>query len=97
MRQIAENAGLDGAVVETVQDAEGRRGLNADTTKYEDLTKTGIIDPAKVTRSALQNAASIAKYILTTERHYRRQARRGRRRNGRRYAGRRNARDDVIR
>ena len=83
-------------MVNEVKSLKAGEGLNAATGEYEDMVKAGIIDPAMVTRSALQNAASIAKNILTTEVHRRRQARRGRRRNGRRYAGRRNARDDVI-
>ena len=67
-RHIAENAGLEGAVA--VQQAEretGSIGLNAATGEFEDLVKAGVIDPAKVTRAALQNAASIAGLLLTTE------------------------------
>jgi chaperonin GroEL len=68
MRQIAENAGLDGGVViSKVQALSGNEGLNAATGEYEDLVKRGVIDAAKVTRSALQNAASIAALFLTTE------------------------------
>jgi chaperonin GroEL len=68
LRQIAENAGLEGSVVvDKVKHLPAGQGLNADTGKYEDMVKAGIIDPAMVTRSALQNAASIAKNILTTE------------------------------
>ncbi len=68
IRQIAENAGADGSVVlEAVKKGEGGFGYNAATGSYEDLTVVGVIDPAKVTRSALQNAASIAIMILTTE------------------------------
>ncbi len=68
MRMIAENAGVDGAVVvEEVRRREGAVGYNAATGVYEDMFKAGIIDPAKVTRSALQNAASIAGMLLTTE------------------------------
>jgi chaperonin GroEL len=68
LRQIAENAGLEGSVVvNKVKGLPAGEGLNADTGVYEDMVKAGIIDPAKVTRSALQNAASIAKNILTTE------------------------------
>ncbi len=68
LRQIAENAGLEGSVVvNRVKELPAGEGLNADTGEYEDLVKVGIIDPAMVTRSALQNAASIAKNILTTE------------------------------
>ena len=65
---IAINAGLEGAVsVQEVERLEGPSGLNAATGIFEDLVKAGIIDPAKVTRSALQNAASIAALLLTTE------------------------------
>ena len=65
---IASNAGLEGSVVvEKVKDMESGHGLNALTGEYEDLLAAGIIDPAKVTRSALQNAASIAGLLLTTE------------------------------
>ena len=65
---IAENAGLNGAVwVQKVEDAEGSMGLNAATGEIVDLIKAGVIDPAKVTRAALQNAASIAALLLTTE------------------------------
>ncbi|MGH9290920.1 MAG: chaperonin GroEL, partial [Acidimicrobiales bacterium] len=69
LKQIAVNAGHEGGVVaERVRALEGvSEGLNADTGEYEDLTKAGIIDAAKVTRSALQNAASIAALFLTTE------------------------------
>jgi len=68
VRMIAENAGMDGAVVaEEVKKSQGNIGYNAATGKYEDLVKAGIIDPTKVTRSALQNAASIAGMLLTTE------------------------------
>lgn len=68
LRQIAQNAGVDGAVVaEEVKKSKDAVGYNAGTNEYEDLIKAGIIDPAKVTRSALQNAASIAGMILTTE------------------------------
>ncbi len=68
LRQLAENAGLEGSVV--VGEVKGKKagiGLNVDTGEYVDLVKAGIIDPAMVTRSALQNAASIAKNIITTE------------------------------
>jgi chaperonin GroEL len=65
---IANNAGLEGSVVvERVRGMEPGQGLNALTGEYEDLVKAGVIDPAKVTRSALQNAASIAGLLLTTE------------------------------
>ena len=68
LKQIAENAGLEGGVVvEQVRDLTGTEGLNAATGEYEDLVKIGVIDAAKVTRSALQNAASIAALFLTTE------------------------------
>jgi chaperonin GroEL len=68
LRQIAANAGQDGAVVlSEVQKREGNYGYNAAEDKYEDLVKAGIIDPTKVTRSALQNAASVAAMLLTTE------------------------------
>ena len=66
--QIAVNAGLEGGVVvERVRELEGSSGLNAATGEYEDLTAAGIIDAAKVTRSALQNAGSVAGLFLTTE------------------------------
>ena len=68
LRWIAFNAGLEGAVlVAQVESAKGNHGLNAANGEMEDLVKAGIIDPAKVTRSALQNAASIAGLLLTTE------------------------------
>jgi chaperonin GroEL len=68
LRWIAINAGLEGSVcVQEVERLEGSTGLNALTGDFEDLTKPGIVDPAKVTRSALQNAASIAAMLLTTE------------------------------
>ncbi len=68
LRQIAENAGLEGSVVvNDVRKAKAGHGLNAATNEIVDLVAAGIIDPAMVTRSALQNAASIAKNILTTE------------------------------
>ena len=68
LRWIAFNAGLEGAVLVTqVEAAKGNIGLNAANGELEDLVKAGIIDPAKVTRSALQNAASIAGLLLTTE------------------------------
>jgi chaperonin GroEL len=68
LRQIAENAGLEGSVVvNDVRKAKKGQGLNASTGEIVDLVAAGIIDPAMVTRSALQNAASIAKNILTTE------------------------------
>jgi len=68
LRQIAENAGMEGGVViEKVRSLSGAEGLNAATGDYEDLVELGVIDAAKVTRSALQNAASIAALFLTTE------------------------------
>jgi chaperonin GroEL len=68
LKQIAINAGLEGGViVEKVRGLEAGWGLNAATGEYVDMMKTGIIEPAKVTRSALQNAASIAALFLTTE------------------------------
>jgi len=68
LRQIAENAGLEGGVViEKVRSLSGAEGLNAATGEYQDLVALGVIDAAKVTRSALQNAASIAALFLTTE------------------------------
>ncbi len=68
VRQIADNAGLEGSVVvEKVKEEKGPFGLNAETGEYEDLVKAGIIDPTKVTRYALQNAASVAALMLTTE------------------------------
>ncbi len=67
-RNIADNAGIEGAlVVQRVSGEKGAVGLNAATGEYVDLVKAGIIDPAKVTRAALQNAASIAALVLTTE------------------------------
>jgi chaperonin GroEL len=68
IRQIAENAGAEGSiVVQKVRDAKGAYGFNAETNAYEDLMEAGIIDPTKVTRVALQNAASIAALLITTE------------------------------
>jgi chaperonin GroEL len=68
VRQLAFNAGLEGSVVvQQVRSAAAGQGLNVDSGEVEDLVKSGIIDPTMVTRSALQNAASIAKNILTTE------------------------------
>ena len=68
LKQIAENAGMEGGVVVAkVKSLTGTNGLNAATGEYEDLVKLGVIDAAKVTRSALQNAASIAALFLTTE------------------------------
>ncbi|HKO99024.1 MAG TPA: chaperonin GroEL [Pyrinomonadaceae bacterium] len=68
VRRIAENAGLDGAViVGRLEELKGNRGFNAATGTYEDLAAAGIIDPTKVVRTALQNAASIAGLMLTTD------------------------------
>ncbi|NQU83279.1 MAG: chaperonin GroEL, partial [Parcubacteria group bacterium] len=68
LRQIAVNAGKDGSViVENVKNQEGAYGYNAAKDTFEDMIQAGIIDPTKVTRSALQNAASIASLLLTTE------------------------------
>jgi chaperonin GroEL len=68
IRQIAENAGVDGAIIaEKAKNEKKGIGFNAATMVWEDMLKAGIIDPAKVTRSALQNAASIASLLLTTE------------------------------
>jgi chaperonin GroEL len=67
-RQIANNAGFEGSVVvQHVMEGEGSFGFNAETGSYEDLMKAGIVDPTKVTRFALQNAASVAGLLLTTE------------------------------
>ncbi len=68
IRQIAENAGVEGSiVVQRVLEKTGNFGFNAETEKYEDLMESGIIDPTKVTRIALQNASSIAALMVTTE------------------------------
>ncbi len=68
LRKIAENAGLEGGVVaEKVINKEGAYGFNAETGEYEDLVAAGVIDPAKVVRTTIENAASIATLILTTE------------------------------
>jgi chaperonin GroEL len=68
VRQIAANAGFDGAVVVAkVKDEKGDIGFNAANDQYEDMIKAGIVDPVKVTRSALQNAGSVAGMLLTTE------------------------------
>jgi chaperonin GroEL len=69
LRQIVQNAGKEGAVVvERVRSEKSENvGFNAQTEEFEDLVKAGVIDPAKVTRTALQNAASIAGLMLTTE------------------------------
>ncbi|MCF8373046.1 MAG: chaperonin GroEL [Bacteroidales bacterium] len=68
LRQIAENAGMDGAVVaQKVKEGKGAMGFNARTDKYENLLRSGVIDPTKVARIALENAASIGGMLLTTE------------------------------
>jgi len=68
LRQLCENAGVDGSVViQEVLKNKGNSGYNVATGQYEDLVKAGVVDPTKVTRSALQNAASIAGLLLTTE------------------------------
>ncbi|MBN1918559.1 MAG: chaperonin GroEL [Verrucomicrobia bacterium] len=68
IRQIADNAGVDGSIVlQKVLEGKGAYGYNAETDVYEDLVKAGVIDPTKVARSALQNAASIAGLLITTE------------------------------
>ena len=68
MRWIAQNAGNEGSiVVSKVRDLKQDEGFNAANDTYEDLVKAGVIDPAKVVRSALQNASSIASLLLTTE------------------------------
>ncbi len=68
LRQLVQNAGLEAAlIVEKVKGAEGNNGYNVATGKFVDLVEAGVLDPAKVTRSALQNAASIAGLLLTTE------------------------------
>jgi chaperonin GroEL len=68
IRWIAQNAGVDGAVVlDKVRNGKGAFGLNAATEQYEDLVKAGIVDPTKVVRTALQNAASVAGLLITTE------------------------------
>lgn len=65
---IAHNAGVEGAVViEKIAESEWEMGYNAMTDKYENLLEAGVIDPAKVTRCALQNAASVAGMVLTTQ------------------------------
>ena len=68
LRQIAQNAGLEGSVVANkVRESKGNQGYNAATDTYEDLVAAGVIDPTKVVRTALQNAASVASLMLTTE------------------------------
>jgi len=68
LRQIAQNAGTDGSiVVSKVREGKDAFGFNAATLEYTDLVKAGVIDPTKVVRTALQNAASVAALLLTTE------------------------------
>jgi chaperonin GroEL len=68
VRQIANNSGFEGSiVVQHVISENGNNGFNAETGKYEDLMAAGIVDPTKVTRFALQNAASVAGLLITTE------------------------------
>ena len=68
MRQIAENAGIDGSVIaDKAKSAKKGVGFDAYSLEWKDMMEAGIIDPAKVTRSALQNAASVASLLLTTE------------------------------
>ena len=68
MRWIAMNAGHEGSiVVQRTREMSDEEGFNAQTERYENLVQAGVIDPAKVVRSALQNAASIASLLLTTE------------------------------
>ncbi|HEN20465.1 MAG TPA: molecular chaperone GroEL, partial [Desulfobacteraceae bacterium] len=68
VRQIANNAGFEGSiVVQRVMEGKDAFGFNAETGKYEDMVKAGVIDPTKVTRFALQNAASVASLLMTTE------------------------------
>ncbi len=68
IREIANNAGFEGSIVtRRVMEAQGNFGFNAESGEYEDLTKAGVVDPTKVTRLALQNAASVAGLLLTTE------------------------------
>ena len=68
LRQIANNSGEEGSmVVQNVKNKQGNVGYNAATGEYEDLLKAGVIDPTKVVRTALQNAASVAGLLLTTE------------------------------
>lgn len=68
MRWIAQNGGVEGSiVVNKVREGKGAFGYNASTDKYEDLLDAGVIDPTKVVRTALQNSASVASLMLTTE------------------------------
>ena len=68
IRWIVHNAGLEGAiVVQKVREGSGNQGFNAQTETYQDLVRAGVVDPTKVVRAGLQNAASIASLLLTTE------------------------------
>ena len=68
LRQIVNNSGLEGSVVlQKVREGKDDFGFNAQTEKYENLIKAGVIDPTKVTRTALENAASVASLLITTE------------------------------
>ncbi len=68
LKMIANNAGVEGSiVVEKVKEQKGDFGFNAQTEKYEDMFEAGIIDPTKVSRTALQNAASVASVMITTQ------------------------------
>src|SRR5439155_19339755 len=68
LRALASNAGVEGSIiVQEVKRRKGNEGYNVTTSAYEDLVKAGVVDPKKVTRTALQNAASIAALLLTTE------------------------------
>ena len=68
LTQIANNAGVDGSVIcEKVSEMDGNKGYNAATGEFEDLVKAGIIDPTKVTRTALQNSSSVSTLLLTSE------------------------------
>jgi len=68
LRQIVDNAGIEGSVVlQKVKDGKDDYGFNAATETYENLIKSGVIDPTKVTRTALENAASVASLLITTE------------------------------
>jgi chaperonin GroEL len=68
LRALASNSGVEGSiVVQEVKKRKGNDGYNVATNEYEDLVKAGVVDPKKVTRSALQNASSIAALLLTTE------------------------------
>jgi len=68
LRQLAQNAGLEGSIiVQRVRESEGNHGFNVQTETYENLFDAGVIDPTKVTRTALENAVSVAALLLTTE------------------------------